>query len=221
MTTPKRTADFFDSYAYDFSAIYGGGTGFLHRLVSRHFRKSMMLRYSKTLEGCDPIEGRTVIDIGCGPGHYGIALAKKGAGHVLGIDFAQQMIWLARDNAAAAGVGDVCEFVCDDFMTYPINQQFDYSVVMGFMDYVTHPAEIVARALAVTKSKAFFSFPAEGGLLAWQRKLRYRRRCDLYMYRGEQLERLFAATEPARVRIEKIERDYFVTVVRPDFPRTR
>ena len=38
------------------------------------------------------------------------------------------------------------------------------------------------KILSLTANTAFFSFPLNGGLLAWQRKLRYRRRCALYMY---------------------------------------
>jgi SAM-dependent methyltransferase len=221
MTPPKRTSEFFDAYAADFNAIYGTSNSLLNRLINRHFRKSMMLRYARTIEGCRPMGGRQVIDIGCGPGHYGITLAKQGAGHVLGIDFAPGMVDLARRNAAREGVEGVCEFVCDDFMTHPLPRAFDYSIVMGFMDYVDDPRSVIARVLSVTASRAFFSFPAEGGFLAWQRRLRYRRRCDLYLYGRPRLEELFRLAEPAAVEIERIERDFFVTVSKlPPGPAT-
>ena len=54
MTSPRRTSEFFDSYAHDFSAIYGTGSGFFKDLINRLFRKSMVIRYRKTVEGCDP-----------------------------------------------------------------------------------------------------------------------------------------------------------------------
>ncbi len=217
MTRERRTSEFFDSHAADFSAIYGNKNSLLNGFINRHFRKSMMLRYTRTLAGCEPIAGRSVIDVGCGPGHYGIALARKGARHVVGIDFAPAMIELARQNAEASGVGDACEFICEDFMTRPIDQRFDYALVMGFMDYIGDPGTVMAKIVSITASKAFFSFPAEGGILSWQRKLRYKRRCNLYMYTRGQLEDLFRDVRPARVEIEKIERDFFVTVSRQDF----
>jgi len=207
----KRTADFFDSYAHDFSAIYGTSNSLPNRLINRLFRKSMMIRYRKTVTGCDPVEGKSVIDIGCGPGHYGITLAKKGANHVLGLDFAPGMIDLARSNARAAGVDEICEFVCDDFLNRIIDRTFDYAVLMGFMDYVTDPGEVIRKALEVTGSRAFFSFPAEGGFLAWQRKMRYSRRCDLFLYTEEGLRNLFSGVGARDVSIERIERDFFVT----------
>jgi SAM-dependent methyltransferase len=211
MMALRRTADFFDSYAHDFSAIYGTSNSLNNRIINSLFRKSMMIRYRKTLAGCDPVEGKSVIDIGCGPGHYGIALAKKGVKHVLGLDFAPAMIDLARENARAAGVDGICEFVCGDFLDRSFDRKFDYSVLMGFMDYIADPGEVIRKALSVTESRAFFSFPADGGFLAWQRKLRYRRRCDLYLYTEDGLHRLFEGSGASGVSIERIDRDFFVT----------
>jgi SAM-dependent methyltransferase len=212
VTDADRTSRFFDAYAADFSSIYGGSGGFTGRIISKVFRRSMMLRYLRTIEGCRPIEGRSVLDVGCGPGHYSIALAGRGARRVVGIDFAPAMIDLARSRAEAAGVGGICEFVCADFMTRPLAAEFDYSVVMGFMDYARDPASVVARVLSLTASRAFFSFPAAGGLLAWQRAIRYRRRCDLFLYRRQDLEHLLERTGRSRVEIDRIARDFFVTV---------
>jgi hypothetical protein len=74
------------------------------------------------------------------------------------------------------------------------------------------PRKTIEKVLSVTNSKAFFSFPAEGGILAWQRKLRYKSRCPLYLYTLPQLKDLFSSAAPEQVRIEPIARDYFVTV---------
>ncbi len=211
MTSGRRTSEFFDSYAHDFDAIYGTRNSLLNRIVNRYLRKSMMLRYRKTIEGCDPVDGRTVLDVGCGPGHYAIALAGKGAGCVVGIDFAEGMINLANEYAARAGVSETCEFICGDFMTFEAGCKFDYSILMGFMDYVAEPGRVVERAVAITGSKAFFSFPADGGLLSWQRKLRYKKRCDLYLYTPDHIDEIFARIPRVSVSVERIARDYFVT----------
>jgi hypothetical protein len=66
--------------------------------------------------------------------------------------------------------------------------------------------------LSITKSKAFFSFPAEGGILAWQRKLRYKKRCDLFMYNIEELHELFGSVSYKKIEFQKIGRDFFVTI---------
>src|SRR5688572_1501281 len=112
----SSVAEFFDSYAHDFDAIYGTRHTALNRLINKHFRKSMRLRYERAIAGCDPIEGRSVLDIGCGPGHFGIALASRGAGRVVGIDFAPQMLAVARQHAEQKGVADRCEWILGDFL---------------------------------------------------------------------------------------------------------
>jgi SAM-dependent methyltransferase len=206
-----RTSEFFDRYAADFDSIYGNDNRAIEKVVNRLFRHSMLVRFEKTIAGCQPVAGRTVIDIGCGPGHYGIALARGGADKVLGLDFADGMLKIARERAQAAGVAGRCSFVNGDFLTYPIAEPFDYAIVMGFMDYVHEPQVIVDRVLSIIRRRAFFSFPKAGGPLAWQRQLRYRSRCDLFLYREEQIHDLMSRSG-ARFSIEPIGRDFFVTL---------
>jgi 2-polyprenyl-3-methyl-5-hydroxy-6-metoxy-1,4-benzoquinol methylase len=207
-----RTQVFFHRYANDFDAIYSNRGGLVNSLVNGMFRKSMKLRYEKTIEGCRPIEGKTVLDVGCGPGHYSITLAQRGAARVLGIDFAEGMLGIAAEHAGAAGVAERCEFRQADFLRFRAPEPFDYVILMGFMDYMADARGVIAQALALTRSKAFFSFPADGGLLAWQRKLRYRSRCELHMYRRPQLEELFGSFPGTHAKIEPIARDFFVTL---------
>lgn len=210
--TITQTQQFFHGYAGDFNAIYSTRNGVVSNLVNRTLRRSMRLRYLKTLEGCQPIAGRTVLDIGCGPGHYGIALARGGARQVVGIDFASGMIEIARRHAEAARVAGCCRFLTGDFNQYTPEEQPDYVVVMGVMDYVAEPQPLIDRVVSMARRKAFFSFPVAGGVLAWQRRMRYRARCPLYFYSREQVESLFAGKPDASARVEPIARDFFVTV---------
>ena len=55
-------SEFFNTYSHDFNAIYGNENTPFNRLINGLFRESMRLRYAKSLEGCEPIEGRTVLD---------------------------------------------------------------------------------------------------------------------------------------------------------------
>ena len=212
MAEQQRVSGFFDSYAADFDAIYGNRHTMVNRLVNKYLRKSMRVRFEKTIAGCDPIAGRSVVDIGCGPGHFSVELARRGASHVFGLDFAEAMLDVAREHAQAAGVADRCTWAKADFMAYNFTRTYDYAIVMGFMDYVSDPAAVVKKTVSITTRRAFFSMPRAGGFLAWQRQQRYKRRCELYLYTEDQVRKLFKNATDRRVTIEPIARDMFVTV---------
>ena len=83
---------------------------------------------------------------------------------------------------------------------------------MGFIEYFEHPDLLVKKAIDITKRKIFISFPAAGGLLALQRKLRYKKRCYLHLYRFSEIERLMTDSKIDSYNIERIKRDFFVTI---------
>lgn len=210
MAENKTEAEvFFDGYAAGFDSIYGTRKTVVNGLLNRFFRESMMLRYRQVMEECKPAAGISVIDIGSGPGHFSVDLARNGAARVLGVDFADGMLEIARKRAEVEGVTASCEFVRADFLDLPATEVFDYAVVMGVMDYIEDPAKMVAKVLSQTRKKAMFSFPKAGGFLAWQRQLRYKSRCPLYLYTRENLEKLFAG-RCKEVRILDLKRDFFV-----------
>ncbi|MBN2410829.1 class I SAM-dependent methyltransferase [candidate division KSB1 bacterium] len=172
----------------------------------------MKLRFEKTMQYTHPVVGKTVLDVGCGPGHYSIRLARNGAGAVTGIDFSEEMIGIAQKKAKENNLNDICSFVVNDVFEYQPEKKFDYTVVMGVMDYIDNPEDMIKRIIELTRLKAFFSFPKAGGVLAWQRKLRYRERCPLYLYTRNELEELFSKFKSHHYLIEKISRDFFVTL---------
>lgn len=206
----SKTESFFDSYAVDFNAIYGNDDKWFSGFINRIFRRSMRLRYEYTINACNPLEQKTVLDIGCGPGHYSIALAALGAKSVLGLDFAQSMIEIAQQKAADAGLEAVCEFRTGDFFELDESVQYDYVILMGFMDYMPDAEEVISKALRLTRKACFFSFPSSGGVLAWQRRLRYKSRCPLFLYNKEELIRLFSHRRDFHTQIRKIDRDFWV-----------
>lgn len=213
MITEQKTAQFFDQYASGFSAIYGNDNTIVNRVVNTLFRQSMKQRYLLTLEGCSPIVGKSVLDIGCGPGHYSVELARRGASRVLGLDFADGMLELARKRASEGGVSNACTFERADFLTADLSEKFDYVIVMGFMDYIKEPRSMIEKALSVTTSKAFFSFPLDGGLLAKQRSIRYRYKCDLFLYSADRVRSLFDGLG-VRIETKNLKRDLFVTAIK-------
>ena len=208
----RTTSDFFNHYSKAFDDIYGKHNNYLRRVVNTIFRRSMRLRFERTFSACQPVIDHTVLDIGCGPGLYAVTFATLGAKKVKGIDFSPEMINLARNRASAEGVADKCEFELIDFVELAEDTAYNYVILMGFMDYIQHPEAIISKAIRLTKNKAVFSFPASGGLLAWQRKLRYKLKCPIYFYSEAQIHALFAQLGNVNYDLERISRDYFVTV---------
>lgn len=56
------------------------------------------------------IQGKVVVDFGCGEGLESLDLARNGAKKVIGIDIREDVLDKARTNAAAAGLDAVCNF---------------------------------------------------------------------------------------------------------------
>jgi 2-polyprenyl-3-methyl-5-hydroxy-6-metoxy-1,4-benzoquinol methylase len=210
----ERIHSFFHHYAGDFDPIYSSNKGLINDLLNGVFRRSMKLRFLRTMERCRPIAGKTVLDVGCGPGHYTISLAQSGAAKVVGIDFAASILGLAHRYASDAGMAHRCEFQTTDLASFTAPERFDYVVVMGFMDYIADSHSAVEKVISLTRHKAFLSFPSARGLLALHRQYRYRNRCDLFLYTPQQLRQLFLPFPEVRAKIEPLARDYFVTLTR-------
>lgn len=208
----QSVKEYFDSYALGFDNIYEGRQTLPEKITNRFLRKSITRRFLKTIQECSPVEGKTVLDIGCGSGRYSTSLAVAGAEQVLGIDFSRKMIELAQARAEQLNVQDRCVFVVEDFLNYEFSNSFDYSIATGFMEYVSEPIRTVSKIVKLTNRKAIFSFPDSKGILAWQRRFRYKWKCPLFMYNRRDIFDLFAKSSFNDLTIEKISRDYFVIV---------
>jgi SAM-dependent methyltransferase len=203
---------FFQDYAVEFADIYAGGDGPWSRYINRRFRRSMQLRFAKSLSACAPATDKSILDVGCGPGHYGVALLRAGARRVVGVDSSPAMIQLATSRAQSAGLLSRCEFRCEPWESWPPGERFDHVICMGFLEYRERPSEDIAKVMACTGRSALFSLPDAAGFLAWQRRIRYRFKTPLHMYKREDVERLFTGcVGVAQFTVEPLDRDFFVT----------
>ena len=112
----SRAKSFFNDYAADFNEIYGTDNSFANNILNPILRKSMMLRFERTLMYCQPTKDKSALDIGCGPGHYSVALAKNGIQKVVGLDFSDEMIKIAKAKSSAENVSDTCHFIASLFI---------------------------------------------------------------------------------------------------------
>ena len=208
MTAERRedVQDYFVRHAARFDGLYGGDN-MATRLFDRLFRKPMYERYRLTIEALADAKGKKYLDLGCGSGRYAVNLARLGA-EVVGLDFSDAMLKLARDYAKKEEVADQVRFVETDMNGWmdATSEHFDAAYAMGVFDYLDDPVATLKRMLRVA-DKAYLSIPAPEFPRAQLRRLRYKRQqCPVYFYTRPQMEDLIAKAGGKILRAEPIGR---------------
>jgi ubiquinone/menaquinone biosynthesis C-methylase UbiE len=182
----------FEWDAESFAGIYTDSS-MASRVFNRLFRKAIFVRYETAMnESCDP-RGKSFLDIGCGSGVYSVELAKRGAKRVLGIDFSESMISLARNAVNRFGLTGQVELVQAEFLSHDFaGETFDVSIAMGVFDYLEQPEPFLAKMSRLTRGKVLASFPRFSLLRGSARRLRYRAtgRGDVFYYSSADVSRL-------------------------------
>ena len=109
------------------------------------------------LELIGDVDGKTVLDAGCGSGFYSISLAEQGA-IVSGIDVSENMIDLAKKNSDLLSAD--CKFFDGNIQDLSIFESniFDLvtsSIVVGYVDDMEKTFSEVHRVL---KPNGIFTF---------------------------------------------------------------
>lgn len=181
---------YWDRNASDFDTLYDSPKPW-ERAFNAVFRRAIFERIRLAAEEVKKIPDCTVLDVGCGSGRTAIPLARAGAKHVTGVDFAPQMIAMAAEAATHAGVGDRAVFRVGDFMQEPADVRYDVVSAMGVFDYVDDPVPFLRKMLELAKKTVVFSAPKPSIVRANLRKLRYgRHSVNVHFYTASQLERL-------------------------------
>ncbi len=185
-----RTEQHFQQRARQFDALYAEehqSAYFLNRL----FRRPLYERVHLTVEAFEGLRNFSVLDIGCGSGRNSVVFAESGARKVVGIDFAANMIDLAREYARRRGVEHKCEFILGDALTYNFAEKFDVVVALGVFDYIREPHLLLRRMSDLANSRVAASFPGWSLLRAPVRKARYwLRDCPVYFSSRNKLDQI-------------------------------
>jgi ubiquinone/menaquinone biosynthesis C-methylase UbiE len=103
------------------------------------------LEMAAVLELLAPLEGKRVLDAGCGDGVYSIAAAERGA-FVTGVDLSEDMLAAAQARSAARGIA--VDWRQGDVMALPFpDSGFDLAIAITLLCLVPDPREAV-RELA-------------------------------------------------------------------------
>ncbi len=83
------------------------------------------------------VEGKTVVDFGCGEGHEAVELAQRGRCRVIGVDVRPEILDRARQHADHAGVSDRCTF------STAADREADVIVSLDSFEHFADPANIL------------------------------------------------------------------------------
>lgn len=201
-----RVARHFDVHAQDFDSIYETDKGLLRTARDRLTRGTVVKRLDFIREIAGEMKPARVLDAGCGSGRFSVTLAREGA-TVVGLDFAPEMLALARKKAAEAGVADRCEFLEANFMTWDWEEPFDLVLAIGVLDYVPDAAPFIARLAKASRGRTVISFPRRYHPLVPVRVARLRLRgCPVFFYDRGQVE-AFARASFQRWEVKPLQRD--------------
>ena len=159
MSSPTRVQQHFDDDAERFDAIYGADKSPFAAFVDSRIRGVVVERLRLTRVLAPLPGGFSVLDVGCGSGRYGLALVEDGATRVVGLDFAEKMIALARAEAARSAHPERLEFHVADWLSFAGEERFDIVLAMGYFDYIADPVPHLARMLARGRVRLLASFP--------------------------------------------------------------
>ena len=210
MTQAEQVRTFFDGEADRFQAIYSREKTVSQRLVDFLFRRVIHQRFQLTLDLCGSVEGKKILDVGCGPGNYCVEFARRGA-QVVGLDFAPVMVERARKAAAIAGFEERCTFEVGDFLSWHEPHHFDIALAIGFFDYIQDPEPFVRKICALTTSTFVMSFPKRWTTRTLSRWLRLRMHgCPVFFYSGTDIESLLKTADWSRLETLRLSRDFLV-----------
>jgi len=211
VSSDQQVKRHFHADARRFDAIYQEEKGPAARFIDNVWRGVVRRRLDLTLERLEPLAGKTVLDVGCGSGRYCLAYAKRGAARVVGVDFAQAMIDLAREYAQQLGVADRCEFIAGAFPEAVPDETYDASTAMGFFDYIEDPVPIVTRMRELTRQTMVMSFPKAREWRVPVRRLRFKMlRCPLFLYSEDRVKTILRDAGIQRYDWLPLDRDYVV-----------
>lgn len=215
MKTTEVVRGYFDRESRRFDAIYESQKPVSQQVVDRIFRNVVVKRFELITNLAPMVGPWSVLDVGCGPGRYAIALAQAGAARVVGVDAAASMIAIAKSEAERLKVGARCSFITAGFTEFSTDEKFDVIVATGYFDYLPDPEVHLARMIARCRGRIFASIPKKWEFRVPIRKARFvYERGFVRFYSQSQLNTLIASTgiDRRRVSIIDLGRDWIVTI---------
>ncbi len=104
------------------------------------------------------LQGKSVIDVGCGGGILTEGLAKHGA-DALGIDLSEDLLDIAELHGLESGITATYKKISAEAMAEKDSEDFDHVTCMEMLEHVPDPASIISACAKLVKpgGMVFFS----------------------------------------------------------------
>lgn len=134
----------------------------------------LLARRKKALQMCGEVNGKKILDVGCGSGVFMIELIIRGA-FVVGTDYSQKMLNIAKKELISKNISKTTYILKKaDATKLPFKENyFDLILATGLTDYLTDIQGQVflkeASRILKNDGKIIVSFPIESSPLAFVR----------------------------------------------------
>ncbi|TET64688.1 methyltransferase domain-containing protein [Candidatus Aerophobetes bacterium] len=178
-------------------------------------RQADKLEKDLFLKVVNPKKGETLLDIGCGTGHFSFWFHDLGL-KVTGIDISLNMLGVAVDRLKHEEI----KLVRGDAHSLPFqDKSFDLTVMITTLEFLREPRKAVEEAFRVSKSKVFLGVLSRWSILSLRRRLKTLFRGSIYQkakfYSIRELTRLIENYLPPEAKIlsQKTLRGAFIGLV--------
>ncbi len=170
------------------------------------------------------LNGRRLLEIGCGRGDFSIWLAKQFPdAEIVGVDFSTTAISIAQSRAAAAAVN--AQFVVGDAEALGFSDdEFDYVISCECFEHVPNPEKMAGEIGRVLRPSGKFILTTEnyfngmvlGWLISWMRKAKFNSGSGVQPHENFFLFwRVKALLESGGLKVNHMESNHFQWLLLP------
>lgn len=204
---------YWDGRAERYSRIYKGSKRGLEKLTDNLLRWHFRTRLEVTFHYLKDVKGKSMLDVGCGPGVYLTEALKRGAARVMGIDISSAMLKCASDSLSREFSKDErWQLVKQNIIEFKTDGKFDVVLAIGVVEYLDPPETCMKVLARLSGTILVCSFPAR---FSWYNQLRNLsgRSPRIRLYSEHRIKSL---AEQASLRIHRfrsIGPTYFVAMI--------
>ena len=158
----RTTKQYFDELSNDYILAFDGkGNRPTEKIANKLFRSDIFIKRTNCVVELIKkigVQDKTVLDIGCGPGHISVLIAQMGASQVVGIDISQKMIEHAIGLSDKYNSKEKCIFTVGDALDTNLPRS-DITLIIAVLEYHEKPELLLKKIADQTKEWIILATP--------------------------------------------------------------